>query len=175
MSVTVVHKWLLHVLQMFRWLGRGRVVLLGLCEWQNLCDVIFDGRFLLKSAQIWKCLKRHPFLYRKCLITWNLLNIYFSKCSLWKRDNWINFDQSFFLLRSTKKLAIFKKINNMHTKLLFVDKWFVFKGCNHLKLARMLLYLVFPVKPILKVTFFEWMLVWGELKDHRKILSIKPE
>lgn len=101
--------------------------------------------------------------------------IYFSKCSLWKRDNWINFDQSFFLLRSTKKLAIFKKINNMHTKLLFVDKWFVFKGCNHLKLARMLLYLVFPVKPILKVTFFEWMLVWGELKDHRKILSIKPE
>ena len=119
---------------------------------------------------------KDSFLDLSCFRSFSSLPfIYFSKCSLWKRDNRLNFDQSFFLLRSTKKLAIFKKINNMEPKLLFVDKWFVFKGCNHLKLARMLLYLVFPIKPILKVTFFELMLVWGELKDHRKILSIKPE
>ena len=66
------------------------------------------------------------------------------------------------------------QILEFHT-LSFLEKRFICKGCSQLKLVRNVPYVLFPIKPILEVTFFEFVMLTSaecEYDIHRKSIKV---
>lgn len=72
-------------------------------------------------------------LFKKGLITCNLLLIYFTKCYLWK---WFKFCLIFFFLRSRKTPANLEKIMKIQIKFIFLWTYFICNSSSQLNLAR---------------------------------------
>ena len=82
---------------------------------------------------------------RKGLMVWNLRMIYFIRCALSK----LEFFHQIYIVEIFKNIFII----TIHTEYLFVDNYFFCKGCNKLKQAKTLPFLLFPIKPVTAAIF----------------------
>lgn len=65
---------------------------------------------------------------------------------------------------------------NIHAKFIFVGNYFTCNGCNQLKSVKNLMYLLFPIIPVWRVSFFEKIFwYWQKSNESHKKPFYKSE